>query len=160
MEINMTIINKGLDIIEKNCILYHELKNVGNALTFKDIHKLHLKNYTKEEIKLSTLNKYIPYLQTKYLALIKLDIEGSEGKAIEGGINLITKYHVPFIFMEFAPKLLRLKGTDPKQFLEFFEKNGYKISIKDFLSKQYSSIDDLISGKTRNIYIIYNRFIE
>ena len=156
-EINITIINEGLDNKEKNCILYHYLGNVGNAVTIDDINIIHLKNYIKEEIKLSTLNKYIPYLKTKNLALIKLDIEGSEGKAIEGGIDLILKYHIPFIFLEFAPKLLKLKGTDPKLLLELFEKNGYKISTKDFLSKQYCSIENLIDGKSRNIYIVYNK---
>ena len=33
--------------------------------------------------------------------MIKMDIEGSEGKAFESGIELITKYHVPFILMEY-----------------------------------------------------------
>ena len=39
--------------------------------------------------------------------MIKIDIEGSEAKAIEGGIELITKYHIPFIFLEFSPSMLK-----------------------------------------------------
>ena len=50
------------------------------------------------EIFLTRLSNYIPFLIGKNLALIKIDIEGSEGKALESGIELITKYHIPFIF--------------------------------------------------------------
>ena len=64
------------------------------------------------EIKLTKLSSYIPYLYKKKIALIKIDVEGSEGKAIEGGIKLITKYHVPFIFLEFNPEALKLHQTD------------------------------------------------
>ena len=35
-EINMTIINKGLYNIEKNCSLYHPLNNIGNAIIIKN----------------------------------------------------------------------------------------------------------------------------
>lgn len=55
--------------------------------------------------------------------MIKMDIEGSEGKAFESGIELITKYHVPFIFMEFAPPALSKYGTNPQILLENFIRN-------------------------------------
>jgi hypothetical protein len=99
-------------------------------------------------------------LTSKNVALIKLDVEGSEGKAIEGGIDLIVKYHVPFIFIEWTPRQLILKGTDPKLFLQIFENNGYKISTKDFLSKQYCHIEELLNVHKINIYIVYTKFLE
>ena len=58
------------------------------------------------------------------MALIKVDVEGSEGKSIESGIELITNYHVPFILEEFTPKSLRIHGTDQMKFLEIFENDG------------------------------------
>ena len=159
-DINMTIVNKGLDLDEKKCNLYHPLGNLGNAHLFCDIPKLNKTNYFSEEIKLSKLSNYIEYLKDKNLALIKLDIEGSEGRAILGGIDLIFKYHIPFIFMEFTPRLLRKKGTEPKDLLEMFEKNGYKISEHNFLSQEYSSIEELIYKPQTNIYISYENFIK
>lgn len=57
----------------------------------------------------------MPYLSRKHIALIKLDIEGGEGKVIEDAIELINKYHVPFVFTEFAPKYLEKHGTNPKK---------------------------------------------
>ena len=159
-EINITIINYGLDSSTKNCSLYHPLGNVGNAYTLDGVKNPNLKDHIKEDIKLSKLSDYIPYLSTKNLAFIKLDIEGSEGKAIEGGIYLITKYHIPFIFMEWTPDIMRAKGSDPKLFLEILENNGYKISRKDFLSKQYTPIEELLKERETNIYLIYIKFLE
>ena len=99
-------------------------------------------------------------MSKKNLGLIKIDIEGAEGKAIISGIELITKYHVPFLFIEFAPYYMKLQGTDPKFFLELFLNNGYKISKYDFLSKKYSSIDELLKIETTNLYFIYSKFLE
>ena len=157
---NIILINKGLDIEETNISIYHPLINVGNAISSNDAHNSNIKNYIKEEIILTKLEKYIPYLVNKNLALMKLDIEGSEGKAIESGKELITKYHIPFIFMEWTPKALKLKGTDPEVFLKLFIDNGYKISKKDFLSGEYCSFDEIINVEVINLYIIYTNFLE
>ena len=47
------------------------------------------------------------------------------------------------------------------EFLRFFEKNGYKFSVKDFFSKEYISIDELIHAKTgMNLFVVYEKFIE
>ena len=94
--------------------------------------------------------------------MIKIDIEGSEGKAFEGGIEIIKKIHVPFIFMEFTPHLLKDHGTEPTNFLQLFIDNGYKISIHGFLSKKYISPNDKILLGTRgiNIYIVYDKIFE
>ena len=157
---NIILINKGLDIEETNISIYHPLINIGNAISSNDAHNSNIKNYIKEEIILTKLEKYIPYLVNKNLALMKLDIEGSEGKAIESGKELITKYHIPFIFMEWTPKALKLKGTDPEVFLKLFIDNGYKISKKDFLSGEYCSFDEIINVEVINLYIIYTNFLE
>lgn len=161
-EINLTIINKGLDNVESNGSLYHYSNNIGNALTSPNISDpyMNIKDYEIEEIKLCKLSDYIEFLKSKNVALIKLDIEGYEGKAIESGIDLIIKYHIPFIFMEWTPYLLRSKGTDPKAFFDMFERNGYKISTKDFLSKQYISSEQIANGKQLNVYIIYSSFLD
>ena len=46
-------------------------------------------NKTGEMI-LNRLSNFIPFLSDKNVVFIKIDIEGSEGKAFEGGIELIT----------------------------------------------------------------------
>ena len=159
-DINMIIINKGLDIKEKNSTLYHPLLNLGNVYMFDNNAKINKSEYFTEEIRMNRLSNYIEYLKDKNLALIKLDIEGSEGKAIKSGIDLIIKYHIPFIFMEFQPKLLDEKRTEPKSFLEMFEDNGYKISEKNFLSQSYVSIDEILKKSISNIYLVYTKFLD
>ena len=65
--------------------------------------------------------------------------------------------------MEFTPNSLKLHGTDPKEFLKIFEQNGYKISTNNFLSKDYLSIDDIISKSNAgmlNLYIIHSKIME
>ena len=95
----------------------------------------------------------------KNLALIKMDIEGSEGKAFESGIELLTEYHVPFIFMEFIPNALISYGTDPKKFLKIFINNGYKINILNFFEKKTYEIEYLLKEQ-RNLYIVYSKILQ
>lgn len=164
-EINITIINKGLYNEEKKCYIYNHFNNMGNGhiICEKKNYLLNSFRYNKSnEITLIKLDNFFPFLFSKNLALIKIDIEGSEGKAIEGGIELITKYHIPFIFLEFTPYSLKRYDTEPKHFLQFFLDNGYKISYLNFLDKNYYSIKDILKrAKPQvNLYLIYSKILE
>ena len=159
----VTIINKGIGFKEEKCLLQHEPNNVGNGIILcGDNYQMSInsKEYLTENIEFTKLSNYIPYLSKKNLALIKLDVEGSECKVINSGIELITKYHVPFLLVELNVNLLKMQGTDIKTFLEIFINNGYLISTQDFLSKRYSSIDDLLKIPRANLYIVYSKFLE
>ena len=90
-----------------------------------------------------------------------MDVEGAEGNVIEGGKELFNKYHVPFIMMEFDIKLIDVHGTKKLEFLQFFENNGYKISLDDFFSKKYISSSELIkSRKNIELFIVYEKILE
>lgn len=162
-ETNVTIINKGLYTEEKICDLYNLYHNEGNGMIICDKQNIssNLLLKSKAEIVLTKLSNYIPFFSDKNLALIKIDIEGSEGKAFEGGIELITKYHVPFIFLEYTPTSLKLHGTDPNKFLHLFIDNGYKVSLNNFF-ENYINIDDLLKRKftLMNLYIVYSKILE
>lgn len=108
-------------------------------------------------VTLTQLNNFYPYLSDKHIALIKMDIEGSEGKALEGGIDLIKKYHVPFILIEYTPIYLKEQNTDPIKFLKILTDNDYKISDNGFLSKTFISIEYIINNikDQINLYFIY-----
>ena len=157
---NIVIINKGISNIEKTCNYYSQIDGIGNGILLCDEKKNELKvggyYFNKTfEVSLTKLSNFLPYLSNKKIALLKLDIEGGEGKAIEDGIELINKYHVPYIFSEFNPGYLKKHGTNPKKFLQLFVNNGYKISLKGFLSKSYISIDKIKGVK--ELYFIYNK---
>lgn len=160
--INITIINKGIGQEDEKCLLHHPSVNIGNAIILcgENTNMKNKKENLIEEVRFTKLSNYIPYLSNKNLAVIKIDIEGAEGKAIKSGIELITKYHVPFLLIEFSLNYLKMQGTDPKEFLEIFEKNGYKMNTNGFFSKKYLSIDELLKLPPINLYIVYIKFLE
>jgi FkbM family methyltransferase len=162
--LNITLINKGLYNEEKKCDYYFSERNIGNGMIQCDKNA----NVSSEFIKssesyLTKLSNYIDFLSTKNLALIKIDIEGSEEKAIEGGIELISNYHVPFIFLEFFPRLLIMHGTDPMKFLEIFEMNGYKFAKNNYFDSNYYTKQEIIEQSKERIitlYIVYSNIIK
>ena len=86
--LDVTLINKGLFTEEKKCYLYNEKRNIGNGMSICGQNNTMPKNIINTgEIILTKLSNYIPYLSEKNLALIKIDVEGSEGKVIESGIE-------------------------------------------------------------------------
>ena len=163
---NVVIITKGLNNEDKICNYYKDNRSNLNGMTScnNEIKDIELSKHFKKigNIVLTKLNNFIPYLRDKNIALMKIDVEGSEGKVIEGGLELITKYHVPFIFIEFTPIFLKEHDTDPRQFIQLFVDNGYKISLKGFLSNNFISPDELLE-KTKfqiNTYFIYKDFVQ
>ena len=162
--LNITLINKGLYIEEKKCDYYFNEGNIGNGMIVCDKNN----NVSSEFIKssesyLTKLSNYIEFLSTKNLALIKIDIEGSEEKPIQGGIELISNYHVPFIFLEYNPKVLIMHGTDPMKFLEMFEMNGYKFPKYNFFDHNYYTKQEIIENfkdRITNLYIVYSIIIK
>ena len=164
---NVILINRGLDIDEKICSYYKDKNSLLNGMTLcednNNSKNISVNNFIKKgSVYLTKLSNYIPFLPNKNVALIKIDVEGAEEIAIKGGVELITRYHVPFIFIEFTPRYLLKHNSSPRNFLQFFVDNDYVISLRGFLNKNFISIDDLIL-KTKfqiNIYLIYKKIID
>jgi FkbM family methyltransferase len=161
---NVIIITKGLGKENKKCHYFNHFSSAGNGMVIcndKDIlndEKLS-KLFIKESIvEMTTLNYFIPFLFNKKIALMKLDVEGHELQVLEGGIELITIYHVPFIVLEFSPIFLKEVGSSPEKLVKLFVNNGYKISLNGFLSKKYITADELMNkvGFQKNCYFIHN----
>ena len=159
-DLNVTLIKKGLYTEEKKCDFYISRGNIGDGWVFCDKNSTIPSHLIKSgETYLTKLSNYIKFLSTKNLALIKIDIEGSEGKAIESGIELFSKYHIPFIFLEFTPSALIKHGTEPIKFLELFEKNGYRFAKDNFLDKDYYSKSEIlkkVNNDCINLFIVYS----
>ena len=154
-ELNITLVKQGLYNSEKLCDYYISIGNIGDGWVFCDKNQTipsHLKK--TGEAQLTRLSNYYPFFSNKNIALIKIDIEGSEGKVFEGGIELISKYHVPFILLEFTPDSLKEHGTNPREFLNLFETNGYKFSKLNFLSKSFVSVDQIML-RTKGLSYLY-----
>ena len=158
---SILLITNGIGNEEKKCTYYEQSINEGNGMLICNKNKLEdkqLKSFQKKsEVIVTKLSNYIPYISDKNIALIKLDIEGGEEEAIKSGIELVTKYHVPFIFIEFSPIFLKEHGTVPKQFVQLMVDSGYYINTKSFLDKNYLSIEEFLEqAKIQiNTYFIY-----
>ena len=163
-DVSVTLINKGLDVEDKKCTYKTSSGNQGNGWVLcenRDRFRSDLDGETVNNVELTKLSKYYNYLSKKNLAFIKMDVEGSEANVLEGGKELITKYHVPFLMIEYETTFLEDHGTKVLEFLQFFENNGYKISLYDFLSKHYISISEIIKNKNiLNLFIVYEKFLD
>lgn len=164
---NVIIVNKGIDIEEKQCDHWVHKHNIGNGMIIckkemisDEIKKGFEKSHKVNLIKLSS---FIPYLSDKNIALIKIDIEGGEGKAFESGIDLIIKYHVPFIIIEITPIYLKEHGTDTSELIKLFTNNGYYISLTDFVNSIFISETELLELLKKviqvNVYFIHKDII-
>ena len=159
-ELNVTFINKGLYNDDQKCDLYINKENKGDGIVFcENNNQIPTNLIKKEQVTLTKLNNYIEFLKEKNLALIKIDIEGAEERAFEGGIKLLSKYHIPFIFLEFNPESLRQHGTDPIKFLKMFLKYGYRFPSYNFFDNDFLSIDEIMerTNGTMNLYIIHGK---
>ena len=155
---NIILINKAISDTDKICNYFSQMDGIGNGILLCDENnkKIVVNGYHFNktfEVSLTKLSNFFPYLSNKNLALIKLDIEGGEVKAIEDGIEYIKKMHVPFIFSEFTPGLIKKHKSDPKKYLKYFTDNGYKISKEGFFGKYFNSIEEITDG---NLYFTYN----
>lgn len=164
-DLNITLIKKGLYTEEKECDFYISKGNIGDGWVFCNKNSSEIPSHLIKsgETYLTKLSNYIEFLSTKNLALIKIDVEGSEGKAIESGIELFSKYHIPFIFLEFTPSSLAQHGTEPIKLLEIFENNGYKFAKENFLDTNYYSKLEILKKVKKgciNLFIVHSNIIK
>lgn len=141
------------------CNYYKDLKNNKSlVLCDKNIEK----NINKEYIKLDTVkaykfNDYIPFLNKKRIILLRIDLKIEGIGAIESGKELISKYHIPFIYIEFNISMFLINKANPQDFLYFFINNEYKISLNGFLSNNFINVTELmcIDLSSISLYLIY-----
>lgn len=157
---SLIIINKGIYNEEKTCNYYSKNNNIGGGMILcHETKNQTIKNDYKKrgEVQVVKLSSFIPYLLNKHLAMMKIDTQGAEEIVIESGIELIIKYHIPYIYLNFNPLLLKEHGTNPVQFLLKLINNGYKIYLEDFFSKRPSSINEIMKSLRNNIilYLVY-----
>ena len=103
---------------------------------------------------LTKLSNYYPYLFSKNIALIKVDVEGTEGRATESVYGLLSKYHVyhvPFIISEFSPNIL----ISYENYIKMYINNRYKIYIKGFSTDKYDNLETVINNKQRTTDLLF-----
>ena len=163
-DVNVTIINRGLDDEDRSCSFKESIKNNGNGMIFcenRDKNSSEFSGETTNNIELTKLSRYVKFLSSKNLAFVKIDVEGDEENVINGGKELFTEYHVPFIMLEFDVALLDAHRTKAFEFLNFFDSIGYKISLNDFYSKYYATPKDIMEiPNILNLFLTYEKFLD
>ena len=158
--LTITLINRAIYPTEATCGYYQDIKNSKKDLVICDLRKEDNFNidYMKMDLVNSTnLGDFIPIINHKKIALLRLDLEFEGENAIKSGIKLITKYYIPYIFIEFNFLIFSIHMTTAQEFFQFFIDNGYKISLNGFLTNDFIDIDELmIIRATRiNLYFVY-----
>ena len=158
--LTITLINRAIYPTEATCGYYQDIKNSKKDLVICDLRKEDNFNidYMKMDLVNSTnLGDFIPIINHKKITLLRLDLEFEGENAIKSGIKLITKYHIPYIFIEFNFLIFSIHMTTAQEFFKLFIDNGYKISLNGFLTNDFIDIDELmIIRATRiNLYFVY-----
>ena len=104
------------------------------------------------KVPITKLSDFIPYFANKHLALIKLDIEGSEALVMKDAIEFITKYHIPYIYSEFNINMITEHGNNPREYIKLFIDNGYKVTKEGFFSNNFIPIEKVEPG---GLYLTY-----
>ena len=154
------IINEVLYPFETYCDYYKDKKNSKKNLVLCDKSKEKNldKDYIKiDQVKTTKLSNFLPLITNKHVILIRLDLEYEGEMAILSGKELIYKYHIPYIFIEFNMLMFALHETRPQDFLRFFTENGYKISLKGFLTDEFISVEEIMKTNfiTINLYLVF-----
>jgi len=154
---NIILINKAVLDKPGKVKLYIDEKNTGKNTLNKG------ENVKYVEVEAIRLDDYFP--KNKEINFIKMDIEGSEGRAIKGMVNLLKKNKNIKIISEIYPGLLDEIGGEinfrTKDYLEFLEKIGFKLydinekskslrlsSPKDILNKHKNNFTNLLCKRS------------
>ena len=158
-ESTITIVNHALYTKETRCGYYQDVKSSRKDMVLCEFSKED--NFGIDYIRMSLINStrlkdFIPLINNKRITLLRLDLEFEGEKAIKSGKELITLYHVPYVFIAFNKKMFNIYETKAEDFLKFFVNNGYQMSLKGFLTKEFISIEDLMKKKFKqiNLYLV------
>jgi len=96
------------------------------------------------KVRMETLDSYASKHQISRLDLIKLDVDGFEGKVFRGAFKTLKKFQ-PILIMEVAPAWAELRGENIVEILHHIEQLNYKFyAEKDF--KQIHNLAELIGN--------------
>jgi len=137
---NVELIQKAISNKKGVLKLYLNEKNKAD-------HRLYDSHDSRNSINVEVL-KLDDYFQNyvEEINFIKMDIQGSEMKAIQGMVNLLNKNRNVKLKSEFSSFHLKKAGTEPKSYLEFLINCGFRLYEIDSWGKKIVSVtvDELL----------------
>lgn len=125
------VLDIGVGNEEKNCSVYSDPINYGDSWVSCD-GQTRLAYPYRGEVKIMKLDTFADFME--HIKAIKMDIEGYESFALEGGKSVFLNGKIPFILTEFTPHFFRFNNKDPYQFADEFINAGYNLSQSSFES--------------------------
>ena len=96
------------------------------------------------KVRMETLDHYVASHKLDRIDLIKLDVDGFEGKVIRGALESLKRFS-PILIMEVAPAWTEMRGDNIKDILYEIELLGYKFYHEiDF--KEINNLTELIDA--------------
>lgn len=121
---NIEVLNVGLSDITGGGILYLDEKgsynSLGSIFSFSEKFKI------KEKIRLFRLDELVETNKMPPPAVVKIDIEGAELKALIGMKNILSKIK-PILFIELHPSHIENLGGSQKELFHLLKNYNYKI---------------------------------
>lgn len=127
------------------------LNTLGNEFSFKGVDKV-----AKENVNTIALDDFVIANQIKHVDVLKLDIEGSELKALHGAKKTIAKFR-PAIMLGVNSNALKASGTDHDEIQKTLSELGYKAYriIDNGETLGLESITDLTKEPAKVIFCLH-----
>ena len=114
--------------------MYHSLIDLGERTSFLDVDCVRLDDFLAG--------------REGHLDIIKIDVEGGEGLALEGMGRILETNRRLRIISEFSPEALRTAGTEPAEHLRKIQAMGFEVRALDgtFREIRPSDIEGLLDS--------------
>lgn len=133
----------------------------GEALLFRDesnwgAHSLSDGNVSEEDtlrVETVTLDGYFEQAGVDRIDVLKLDVQGAEGLALEGARRVLQSPDI-LVFTEFWPSGLSNVGTDPVGLLEWLKDEGFRLYLIDDKQERLveSGIGEILSECDKQVH--------
>ncbi|MBI3181721.1 MAG: FkbM family methyltransferase [Myxococcales bacterium] len=91
---------------------------------------LPIKEWQKEvAVETVRIDELVSQLNLQDVRLVKLDVEGAEGEALEGMRGLISRKEPLNVVLEYKPHLFRRRNLDPREFLHSLMALGFELFV-------------------------------
>jgi FkbM family methyltransferase len=157
---NVTLERTALSDTNGKLKLYRSQDNMGDHRTYDP-------GVSRETIEINCvrLDDYFAKAKKKTVDILKMDIQGAEGQALSGMLEIARQSPDLILMTEYMPEGLARCGTDPSQYLKMLRSIGLsiyyvdrrqgairEISPESLLTRQFSDESDflnLICAKTK-----------
>lgn len=117
---NVILVNMALSDKTGDSLLFLNDENRGD-------HRIYDSGDNRQSVQITTV-RLDDYFKDKKVSIdfIKMDIQGSEAKAMKGATKLLKRNKTLKLITEFMPKAIAQSGTSPREYLKLLQKNGFK----------------------------------